>query len=239
MTKTALAPAKAKVLRSDGTEARNRLLDAALPLFAERGFAKTSTREIAQAAQVNIASISYYFGDKHGLYRAVFMDERLNPTIDPRSFDSAAMGLEDSLRVLLCGFMEPLKQGELLQHCMKLHFREMLEPTGLWQEEVNGNIKPAHAALVALLCRQFGLPRADDDAHRLAFSITGLGVMLQIGHDVVADIRPKLIASHAALDLYCNRLVSYAIAMVEAEARRRASTSTAAAAAPTQRKKTT
>ena len=58
------AAALAKPLRSDGQEARTRLLDAALVLFADKGFAKTSTREIAQAAQVNVASISYYFGDK-------------------------------------------------------------------------------------------------------------------------------------------------------------------------------
>ncbi|MEY2862216.1 MAG: hypothetical protein RL392_2674, partial [Pseudomonadota bacterium] len=72
-----------KPLRSDGAEARNRLLDAAMRLFAEHGFAKTSTRDIAEAAQVNISSISYYFGDKAGLYRAVFIDPRSNPDIDP------------------------------------------------------------------------------------------------------------------------------------------------------------
>jgi len=239
MTKTAPHPPLTKALRSDGVEARNRLLDAALALFAEKGFSKTSTREIARAAQVNIASISYYFGDKHGLYRAVFMDERLNPTIAPASIHADGKGIEGSVRALLLGFIEPLKQGELLQHCMKLHFREMLEPTGLWQEEVDCNIKPAHAALVAVLCRQLGLARADDDVHRLAFSISGLGVMLQIGHDVVADIRPKLLASHAALDLYCDRLVGYAIAMAEAEGRRRASTPNPTAATSTQRTKRT
>ena len=36
--------------RADGVEARARLLRAALKLFAQKGFAKTSTREIAQAA---------------------------------------------------------------------------------------------------------------------------------------------------------------------------------------------
>ena len=50
-------------------------------LFAEKGFAKTSTREIAQAAQVNVASISYYFGDKAGLYRAVWIDPRCSPDV--------------------------------------------------------------------------------------------------------------------------------------------------------------
>ena len=66
MSKISAPKLLAKPLRSDGVEARNRLLDAALALFAEKGFAKTSTREIAAAAQVNIASISYYFGDKEG-----------------------------------------------------------------------------------------------------------------------------------------------------------------------------
>src|SRR4051812_38465331 len=60
--------------RSDGAEARERLLHTALKLFAEKGFSKTSTREIAQAAGANIASISYYFGDKAGLYRAVYTE---------------------------------------------------------------------------------------------------------------------------------------------------------------------
>ena len=58
--------------RSDGIEARTRLLHTALKLFSEKGFARTSTREIAQAAGVNIAAIHYYFGDKTGLYSACF-----------------------------------------------------------------------------------------------------------------------------------------------------------------------
>ncbi len=212
----------AKPLRSDGLEARNRPLDAALALFAEKGFAKTSTRQIAQAAQVNIASISYYFGDKAGLYRAVFMDPRSNPGIAPELIDDATKSLDWSVTNLLRSFVEPLKQDHLIQQCMKLHFREMLEPTGVWQQEVEGNIRPAHEALVVVLCRQLGLPRADDDVHRLALSIAGLGVMLHVGHEVIATVRPQLVASHAALDHYGDRLVGYALAMVAAEAQRRA-----------------
>src|SRR5688572_10761783 len=61
--------------RSDGAQSRERLLLAAMKLFAEQGFAKTSTREIALAAGTNIAAISYYFGDKAGLYRAAFIKQ--------------------------------------------------------------------------------------------------------------------------------------------------------------------
>ena len=54
--------------RADGAEAPAQLLLSALKLFAEKGFAKTSTREMAQAAGANLAAISDYFGDKAGLY---------------------------------------------------------------------------------------------------------------------------------------------------------------------------
>ena len=215
------APPGAKPLRSDGLEARTRLLDAALGLFADKGFAKTSTREIALAAQVNVASISYYFGDKAGLYRAVWTDPRCNPDCGFVNGDVRTLSLTDALSGMLRGFVEPLKQGEMTQRSMKLHFREMLEPTGVWQQEIDNNIKPSHMALVGLLCRHLGEAQADDDIHRLCFSIAGLGMMLHVAGDVFAAIRPQLVASPAALDEYGDRLLTYALALVEAERQRR------------------
>lgn len=210
-----------KALRSDGQEARQRLLDAALTLFADQGFSKTSTREIARAAQVNIAAISYYFGDKAGLYRAVWRDPRCNPDITPTDFNGIDLSLPEALGGLLSGFVAPLKEGNRIHQCMRLHFREMLEPTGIWQEEIENNIKPNHTALVDMVCRHLGLADADDDIHRLCFSIVGLGVMLQLGGDVFSTIRPPLVASPEALDQYGERLVTYALAMVQAEGQRR------------------
>jgi AcrR family transcriptional regulator len=212
----------AKALRSDGLEARNRLLDAALTLFADKGFAKTSTREIAQAAHANIASISYYFGDKEGLYRAMFEDPRFNPQIDPTQVASSApQDIRSTIDIMLRGFVEPLKAGEQARQCMKLHFREMVEPTGMWQVEIDTNIKPAHEALTLALARYLNVDEADDDIHRIAFQIAGLGIMLHVGMDVVQSIRPELIASSEALDIYHARLVDSGMALVEAEAARR------------------
>ena len=222
MPKAPTPSTPAKPLRSDGVEARNRLLDAALALFAEKGFAKTSTREIALAAQVNIASISYYFGDKEGLYKAIFTDPRSNPSVPPEQLDDTGQPLEWAMANLMRSFVEPLKQGHMLQQCMRLHFREMLEPTGVWQNEVECNIKPAHHALASALCRHLGLAKPDDEIHRLVLAISGLGVLLHIGADVIVAIRPQLLASPAALDQYGDRLVTYAMDLVNAEAQRRA-----------------
>lgn len=48
-----------------------KLLDAAVTLFAARGFSAVSIREVAEASGANSALISYHFGGKEGLYRAV------------------------------------------------------------------------------------------------------------------------------------------------------------------------
>jgi AcrR family transcriptional regulator len=48
------------------------IMEAAEKLFAEQGFAGTSVRDIAEAAHVNLAMISYYFGSKEKLMEAMF-----------------------------------------------------------------------------------------------------------------------------------------------------------------------
>lgn len=54
--------------RSETT--KTALINAAFQLFGEKGYAGTSTREIASHANTNIASINYHFGGKHGLRMA-------------------------------------------------------------------------------------------------------------------------------------------------------------------------
>ncbi|MDR2438189.1 MAG: TetR/AcrR family transcriptional regulator [Planctomycetaceae bacterium] len=51
---------------------RLRIIDAAGPIFAQKGFAATTVREICAAAKVNQAAINYYFGCKESLYKEVF-----------------------------------------------------------------------------------------------------------------------------------------------------------------------
>ena len=215
------APTSPRRARSDGQEARQHLLHTALSLFADKGFAKTSTREIAQAAGANIAAISYYFGDKAGLYAACFSEPMGGNAGDLTQLVGAPdLPVAEALRLFLTSYVEPLKQGELVRQCMRLHLREMLEPTGQWAEEVERDIKGPHLALVAILCRHLGV-RADDDIHRLALGITGLAMQLFVMRDCVDLIRPSLLRGAASIDRWAERLVGYALAMVDAEAQRR------------------
>ncbi len=56
-------------------QARELLLEAALALFAERGYDRTTTRDVAERAGVDAALIKRHFGSKDGLYLAALQAE--------------------------------------------------------------------------------------------------------------------------------------------------------------------
>lgn len=203
-------------------DARERLLSCALSLFASQGFSRTSTRELAEAAQVNVAAISYYFGDKAGLYRAVFFQPLAGCDPDLAALTDPALPLAEALQQFFACFMEPLRLGETARLCMKLRYREMLEPTGLWQEEIRGDIQPTHDALALVLARHLGCI-VDDDLHRLVVCITALGVHLHVGHDVIEQVAPTLNQGEDPIGRWTSTLVRNGLAMVETEATRRQS----------------
>ena len=194
-------------------------------LFAAQGYSKTSTREVAEAAGVNVAAISYYFGDKAGLYRAAFCEPMGAPEDDLARYNGDNLSLPDALRGFYAGFLEPLKQGDVSRLCMKLHLREMLEPTGLWAADPSFGIRDMHEALVAVLCLHLGLEKstaaADMDLQRLAICIAGLGVHLHVGHDINHMLAPGISEGEPNLDRWSERLVEFALALVQVEARRR------------------
>jgi AcrR family transcriptional regulator len=215
----------ARAPRSDGVEARQRLLYAALALFAAKGYAKTSTREIARSAGVNISAISYYFGDKAGLYAATFGEPMGGNAGDFVSlYAEPGLPIEEALRIYYSRMIEPLKQGEIVRQCIQLHLREMLEPTSQWAKEMERDIKAPHQAIAGVLCRHLGLARPDDDVHRLTFAITGLAMQLFVSQDLVDAIRPSLLNTPRSVDAWAERLTGYAIALVELEVLRRKNT---------------
>lgn len=216
-------------VRADGAQARQRLLRAALALFAEKGFAKASTREIAEAAQCNLAAIGYYFGDKRGLYQAVLTEAMCDVTGEeaapvpgcPAEGLADATDIGEALRLFFRAFLQPLKQGEKVRLVTKLHFREILEPTGLMQEFCDTLIRPLHEAMRALLARHFQAALDDAELVRLALAIQGMGVYFFLAQDTLAVLAPDLTATPEAVETLAERLALYALGMVRAETGRR------------------
>ena len=64
-----------KKFTAKGERARQRILQTAIRLFAEKGFAGTSVDEIVEATAVNKRMVYHYFGDKEKLYQAALASE--------------------------------------------------------------------------------------------------------------------------------------------------------------------
>jgi len=132
--------------------ARERLIDAAGPLFARDGFADATVRDIADAAGVKLAAVNYYFGGKRGLYSAVVTEgyacllastgAHAAPTAGPQNADRARAVRTDSIQGLAERSLGPSKPHWLFEIMM----REMVEPTSTLYEMVTRFIRPQHEA---------------------------------------------------------------------------------------------
>jgi AcrR family transcriptional regulator len=200
---------------------RDKVLLTALKLFSEQGYERTTIRQIAKFAEVNISAISYYFGDKNGLYKAAYTEPMGCANDDIAYLNTPDITLDQALKGLFKGFVEPMKQNELVRQCIRLHMREMVEPTGLWRDAIDNEIAPHHQALISVLKNHLGLENEDEDLHRLAFCIVAMGVHLFVGRDVIDKVCPQLMETDASLDIMLSRMVMFANGMIEAEIARR------------------
>lgn len=158
---------------------RQALLDAAGPLFAQKGFDGASIRAIAEHAKANIAAVNYHFGSKENLYLqalkcAVLDSEGRRPVSflgaleNATSPEDVAAIIRELVRVrfhALLGPERPLWQGQLIM-------RSLIEPNEALRAVVRQIFVPDHEALIAILKR--AKPDLDDETVDLmAYGLTG------------------------------------------------------------------
>ena len=97
-------------------DTKQRIIDAAEELFASKGFSRTTTREITCKADVNVASVNYYFDSKELLVQAV-IERRLSYLNNERIAQLQAVrkqakdnNLQPQLADILRAFILPLFQ---------------------------------------------------------------------------------------------------------------------------------
>lgn len=204
-----------------GLRARERLIEEALRIFADKGFAKASTREICQAAGLNVASIHYYFGDKAGLYRAVLLKPLEELGEDFREFDDPSLPLPEALSRFMSALLCPWGQDQRATWVMRLHLREMIEPTQDYKDVVAHHVLPHHLNLVKVLARHVGAAEADDALHQLAFALVAMVHDYGMSREFMQCLAPSLLSGDGAMDRVLARLVGYGCALVEHERQQR------------------
>lgn len=95
----------------DGSEPRQRILDAAIRLFAQKGFAGVGVREIAAEAGVNIAMISYYFEGKVGILREIMMQFFDLYGLVFEGIDDTTKPPQECVRELICSIVDFVRKN--------------------------------------------------------------------------------------------------------------------------------
>jgi AcrR family transcriptional regulator len=214
-----------EAISDKGERARTRLIAEASRIFAEKGYAKASTREICVAAGLNVAAIHYHFGGKDGLYREVLLGPIQAMAQQFAGFDDPALTLRQALERLLTAFVgSDQDQVPGADVGVRLFLREMVEPTPVFAATAAQFIGPHHEAMACLFARHIGLPAGqppDEDAHRLVFGVIAMAHDYCMSREFMAIVAPGLLAGPDPMRRARERLIDWALALVAHEARRR------------------
>jgi len=220
-----------------GALVREQLIAQGTRIFAAKGYAAASTREICQAAGANIAAIHYYFGDKEGLYRAALTKPMSAITDQFGGFDDPTLSFAQAIRRVLEPFVAMAldANADALQ-VQRLHLRESLEPSEVFRDVVARVVVPQHNALAGLLAKHCGVARPDAGVHQLAFALIAMANDYCMSREFMRMLAPEVLDRDDALRRIVDRLVGYSGALLEHEiVQRRA----LAASKPKRRRSTT
>jgi len=167
---------------------KQRLLDTAISIFAEKGFASAPVRDICRCAGVNVAAVNYYFGDKERLYvEAVVRAHRWR-------LDRAQLPDRDentSPRQKLADFIETFFRrvlgGPEDTWRTRLVMREMMQPSADCAEIAQSNIRPQFEILQSIL-RELLPEASDEELHLTAFSIVGQCLFYHVANPIIRNL---------------------------------------------------
>jgi AcrR family transcriptional regulator len=185
-------------------DAKQRLLLAAEEIFAEKGFASATIREITDRAEANIAAINYHFGDKERLYIETVRFAHSCAAKDlplPSMPDDAPphAKLKAFIREMATRMTQPTRPSSL-----RLMMREMSQPTAAAHAIIREFIQPMAFGLRAIVHEL--LPSASESrVLMIGFSIIGQILFyrqnrqvaeLIFGKEPVDAISTEMIAEH-------------------------------------------
>src|SRR3989441_10711870 len=157
--------------RDETPETRQRLLEAAGEVFAERGFRDATIREICERAKANVAAAHYHFGDKEELYAAVFDYARSCAVAQFEAQKSPGVSAEERLRAFVRAVLTRFFDEGRPAWFGKLVAREMIEPTKALDSLINEQIRPNSERLKAIARELIGVEIDEQELWRCTFSI--------------------------------------------------------------------
>jgi AcrR family transcriptional regulator len=200
---------------------RDRLLQAALEIFSERGFREATVRDICARAGVNAASVNYYFRSKESLYAAALayafrqVDERY--PLD--ALDDSDQPPEQRLTRFIVGLLYRLTDETHLGRHGKLIAREIADPTAALDPIVETVMKPHFRTLREILPQLLGPGWSQGDIDRCINSLIGQCLVYRHSRALVERLCPEIIAGPEDIRRTADFIVRFSLAALNGLAR--------------------
>ena len=186
-------------------------------IFAEKGFADTKVREICAAADVNVAAVNYYFGDKENLYIeavAFARQNRANEVPLPDADADAATRLRQFILTLVnrtAGINEPPWEVQLI-------LREVLFPTEACKRLIEEYFRPFFEHLISVVQELAPEKLKPETAYRLGYSIVGQVMYLRFTSKMKSLFLPEGMAdSHFQNEQIAEHIYQFSLAALQSE----------------------
>lgn len=201
--------------RPDGDATRQHLIETAGQVFAERGAAETTSKEICERAGVPLASVNYHFGSKDGLYEAVLV-----------AAHRQLMGLED-LTAIAASVDDPAQRlRTVLSHLVNLALRasgpwgfrvvlrEIMTPSAAMPVLIEKAIRPKAQFMRDLVSGYMALPPEHPTVQRgLVFALLPCLMIMVVPREVPAKLLPAIARDSEGLP---EELMCYVMAGLDA-----------------------
>lgn len=135
--------------REDGDVTKARIIEMAGRLFAERGYADATSKEICEQANVSITSVNYHFGSRDGLYLAVLreMHDFFSDPEQLAEMEKSCLPPKEKLTLIMQHMVAMMFDSDRWQ--IRLWAREMLSPTSIGIQEMR---ERGHCGIRVLQC---------------------------------------------------------------------------------------
>ena len=195
---------------------RDRIVEAAGEIFAEKGFDATTVRDICQLAEANIAAVNYYFGDKQRLYvEAVVRAHRWRMERAKLPEWTADTTPQQKLADFVRTFIRRVRTGPDGTWHTRLVMREMMHPSEACAELVQGSIRPQFEILQGILRELLPSDTSEERLHLTAFSIVGQCLFYHFADPVIRNLVSGEEYASYDVDKLASHIVAFSRAAIE------------------------
>ena len=195
---------------------RDKLIEAAGHVFAERGYRAATIREICRRAGANVAAVNYTFGDKMGLYTEVLRHSvRAAQSAAMRAALDSSLSPEDTIRGVIRARLMTLCQEARPDWHIRLVLHEFSHPTPAMGRVVDEGMRPIYDRLRKAVGEIIGLP-PDHETTRLSVnSIIGQILFYMFSRPVLARLQPELKLTPDQLDRIADHIADFSLAYLK------------------------